>query len=126
MFSQDNRGNVYHCCRFSFFAYYSIDTMPSQPDARRSTSALLYDDRAEEKRAILEQRPLLGYTDISDSDKDQPFYRRINARYGGFETSGFRKIHLYLIFSCCYLDILWVSLFVYVTSEFVGGYCSDG
>ena len=91
MYFKYNRENVYHRCRFSFFAHYSIDTMPSQPDARRSTSALLYDDSAERKRAILEQRPLLGYMDIGDSDKDQPFYRRINARYGGFETSRSRK-----------------------------------
>lgn len=62
--------------------------MPSQPDARRSTSALLFDDRAEEKQAILEQHPLLVYTDINDSENDQPFYRRIQSRYGwcdGFE-----------------------------------------
>ena len=60
--------------------------MPIERDARRSTSALLYDENAEEKKAIFEQQPLLGYSDLSDSDDDQPCHRRIKARYGLFES----------------------------------------
>ena len=53
-------------------------------NVRRSTSALLYDENQTEKEAVLDQQPLLGYTDIDDSVARHPFYRRIHARYGSF------------------------------------------
>ncbi len=58
--------------------------MTSQPDARRSTSALLYDENEKTIGAILDQQPLLGYTDINDFGKREPWYRRIYSRFGLF------------------------------------------
>jgi hypothetical protein len=58
--------------------------MSSQPNTRRSTSALLIDENAKTKDAMSEQQPLLGYTDIDDSDRLEPCHRRIYARYGLF------------------------------------------
>ena len=56
--------------------------MRSQSDTRRSTSALLYDENAETIDAILDQKPLLGYTDLIELDKHEPWYRRIYSRHG--------------------------------------------
>lgn len=103
--------------------------MSTQRDARRSTSALLFDESAEEKQLISEEERLLGCTDISESYDDQPFYRRIRARYGLFESlfsSRLNKNEDFGIFSYWYMDIFWVSLFVYVTCEFISSNCSDG
>jgi hypothetical protein len=58
--------------------------MLTEQDARRSTSALLYDESEEEKQAILNQQPLLGYSDIDESGEHKSCYNRIKTRYGLF------------------------------------------
>jgi hypothetical protein len=58
--------------------------MTSQPNPRRSTSALLYDENEKTIDAILDQQPLLGYDDINDFGKREPWYRRVYARFGLF------------------------------------------
>jgi hypothetical protein len=87
--------------------------MHTVPNARRSTSALLYDENEKTREAVLDQQPLLGYTDVDDTGIDESWYRRIYTRYGLFRFS-IRNI-LFLICSCCYMDLLRVSLFIYVT-----------
>ncbi len=58
--------------------------MPSQQDARRSTSALLYDENDKEREAILENQPLLRYEDSESLGQGEPSRGRIYARYGLF------------------------------------------
>ncbi|CAF1005945.1 unnamed protein product [Adineta ricciae] len=70
--------------------------MRSQSDTRRSTSALLYDENAETIDAILDQKPLLGYTDLIELDKHEPWYRRIYTRYviAGWAFFGFLCLYM--------------------------------
>jgi hypothetical protein len=56
--------------------------MHSEQNARRSTSALLYDESENEKKAILDQHPLLACGDLDDSDERQSCCDRIKTRYG--------------------------------------------
>jgi len=58
--------------------------MPSQQTTRRSTSDLLYDENEKTIHAILDNEPLLGYTDLSSSDRQETCNDRIYARYGLF------------------------------------------
>jgi hypothetical protein len=58
--------------------------MSSERNARRSTSALLFDENEKTIDAMLDQQPLLGYTDIDDLGKRDPWHRRIYARHGLF------------------------------------------
>jgi len=56
--------------------------MHSEQNARRSTSALLYDESENEKKAILDQQPLLECRDLDDSGEHQSCCDRIKTRYG--------------------------------------------
>ena len=56
--------------------------MPTEQDARRSTSALLYDESEDEKRAILDHEPVIGYSDLGENNEHGSCYSRIKARYG--------------------------------------------
>ncbi|CAF1302986.1 unnamed protein product [Adineta steineri] len=72
--------------------------MRSQPDTRRSTSALLYDENEKTIDAILDQQPLLGYTDIDgDNNIHEPWHRRIFARHIVATWTFFGFLCLYML-----------------------------
>lgn len=90
--------------------------MPSQQDTRRSTSTLLYDENEKTLDAMSEQKPLLGYVDISDSGTSEPCHRRVYARYSLLKSiCVFKNFFFSNCFSRSFMDFLWFSLFIYVT-----------
>ena len=99
--------------------------MRSQSKARRSTSALLYDENEKIADAILDQQPLLACTDIQQREIPGAWYQRIYARYGEhFLCFSSKKLLIFSVeFSGGNMGLSRIYLFVYVKSQFISRYC---
>ncbi len=56
--------------------------MATERDARRSTSALLYDESEDEKRAVYDQERVIRYSDLGENDEHGSCCSRIKSRHG--------------------------------------------